>query len=369
MKIGIITSPFGPLPPNAIGAVEILWFYLGREFLKHGNEVTFYAKSDKAYKLNDQLKIVPVKGYKRSKSIYIDLIKDFIYSLNSLKKLKPCDILILNTFWSPILIPLFSSKFNKSIYNVARKPKKHFKFYSTIDQFSCVSKAVEEDTKNFITDKNKVATVSNPVNLDYFTFKNRKINKNSTIKIGYHGRVHPEKGLDLLFKAVELLSNSYNLELIIIGTFDVEKGGGGLKYIDYLKDLAPNVNCTFTGSFSSPEKLNQLLQDFDIYVYPSVATGETFGVSPLEAIATGLPVIVSSLPCFKDFIIDGETGLIFDHTIQNASEDLASKIKFLIESDESALKMGKRGWEKSKDFSIGNIAQKYLSNFKKLLNI
>ena len=29
MKIGIITSPFGPLPPNALGAVERLWYYVG----------------------------------------------------------------------------------------------------------------------------------------------------------------------------------------------------------------------------------------------------------------------------------------------------------------------------------------------------
>ena len=41
MKIGIITSPFGPLPPNALGAVERLWYYVGICMSAKGHEVIF----------------------------------------------------------------------------------------------------------------------------------------------------------------------------------------------------------------------------------------------------------------------------------------------------------------------------------------
>ena len=46
MKIGIITSPFGPLPPNALGAVERLWYYVGICMSAKGHEVIFYSKKD-----------------------------------------------------------------------------------------------------------------------------------------------------------------------------------------------------------------------------------------------------------------------------------------------------------------------------------
>ena len=57
MKIGIITSPFGPLPPNALGAVERLWYYVGICMSAKGHEVIFYSKKDSCYNLNGSIQI------------------------------------------------------------------------------------------------------------------------------------------------------------------------------------------------------------------------------------------------------------------------------------------------------------------------
>lgn len=51
MKIGIITSPFGPIPPNALGAVEKSWYYIAQYFVKQNHEVTFYSKKMKAMQM------------------------------------------------------------------------------------------------------------------------------------------------------------------------------------------------------------------------------------------------------------------------------------------------------------------------------
>ena len=51
------------------------------------------------------------------------------------------------------------------------------------------------------------------------------------------------------------------------------------------------------------------LQAMDIYVLPSLT--ETTSLSTLEAMACGLPVVVTPLPALKKYIIDKENGFFF----------------------------------------------------------
>ena len=50
-----------------------------------------------------------------------------------------------------------------------------------------------------------------------------------------------------------------------------------------------------------------LYQAADAFVFPS--TKEGFGLAVLEAQASGLPVVVSDLPVFREFLADGESAL------------------------------------------------------------
>ncbi len=368
MKIGIITSPFGPIPPNALGAVEKRWYYIAQYFVKQNHEVTFYSKKDEGYANEKLLKIQPIKGYKRTGNIYLDIILDLIYTIKAYKKLDSCDILIQNTFWSPIIAQFFKKKFCKTIYNVARTPRKHFVLYNSVDQFSCVSHPVQKELNKYIKNKSKGITVHNPIDSDIFKFSQREIPQiGRPIIIGYHGRVHPEKGLDILCKAVENVSKKYKLKLKIIGPYEKTQGGGGQTYVDQLKNLCPHVDLEFVGGVSSQSKLNSLLQTCHLYCYPSVASGETFGVSPVEAMSTGLPVIVSDLECFKDFISHEKTGYIFNHRSENADSELSNIIEDIISHYDKASEIGRNAFLEAKKFTVENIANKYLYNFHKLL--
>lgn len=366
MKIGIITSPFGPLPPNALGAIERRWYYIGNAIARKGHSVDFYSKADKGYLSETDVKINQILGYKRTKHIWGDIIKDFVFTLKALVRLKKCDILVQNTFWSPILSPLFFWKYRKTVYNVARMPKGQFRLYGAVHQFSCVSQAVKNEMEAYVGKDKRVVVVSNPVNVHYYGYKERA-NQDDIITIGYHGRIHREKGLDLLCKAAQLLSEKYKIRLMIIGPHETQRGGSGDEYVAQLKSLCPNVEITFTGAISNPSRLNEQLGLCDIYCYPSMADkGETFGVSPLEAMCTGCPVVVSSLACFRDFITDGETGLVFDHHAENAVEQLAEKLESYIESAELREKVGRAAYQKAQEFSVEKIAEKYIENFEKL---
>lgn len=367
MNIAIITSPFGLLPPKGIGAVEKIWYYLAEYFSRKNICIDFYSKEESANS-HHSIIIHNINGYQRTGTLIGDLMKDFCYSLIALVKLKPCDILILNTFWTPILCVLFKWKYKKTVYNVARFPKGQFKLYHFIDRFACVSSAVSKALEREIGRDNRIVTISNPVELSDFKYSEEQ--RGEDFIIMYHGRVHPEKGLHLLFSAANALYDKYsNIKLKILGTTKVESGGGGEKYVNELKQIAANVPIVWIDATSNPTKIAEELASCHLYCYPSIADkGETFGVSPLEAMAVGRTVIVSDLDCFKDFVTDGETGFIFDHHSEKAINQLQGLIEKLVVNPTLRKTVGKAASEKAKQFSVENIANQYLKDFTMLLS-
>nr|WP_129733148.1 glycosyltransferase family 4 protein [Parabacteroides goldsteinii] len=368
MKITIITSPFGYIPPNGIGAIEKLWYDLALSFKKKGCDVTVVSKYPGACESSkNDINRIYVNGYKRGKTIYEDLFFDLLYSIKCFFKIQKTDVLVMNTFWMPLLCGLFKCKYLLSVYNIARYPKGQFKLYSRIDYFFSVSRAIEKEFKRQLPKRSTdIKTINNPIKTDVFTW--RKKDPATKITIMYHGRIHPEKGLDILVSSLRQLRMKYdNLELILVGTRDIANGGGGDKYVKRLEELASGA-IKWVNPISDPSDLADMISSCDIYCYPSVAEkGETFGVSPLEAMGLGRPVIVSSLDCFKDFIEDGVNGFVFDHRSTRAVDELSVRLEQLINDPALREKIGWKAFESSREFSNENIAGQYLAEFERLL--
>ena len=104
----------------------------------------------------------------------------------------------------------------------------------------------------------------------------------------YLGRLHPKKGIELAIQAfASLLSCHINAKFVIIGVGDKSYTR---KLLELVSSLKINNDVIFVGQVSEQEKL-RFLHSADIYVLPSY--GENFGISVVEALASGLPVIVS----------------------------------------------------------------------------
>ena len=118
-------------------------------------------------------------------------------------------------------------------------------------------------------------------------------------------------------------------------------------------------------------KLVKIYQTADLFCYPSLAEkGESFGLAPLEAMATGLVPIVSDLDCFKDFITEGETGCFFNHRGEDAPIELAKTLDSAIinfQQIQQIQKMAISAAQKSKYYSYENIATMYLEAFNQIL--
>ena len=87
---------------------------------------------------------------------------------------------------------------------------------------------------------------------------------------------------------------------------------------------------------------------------------ENFPMAITEAYACGKPVIASRLGAMAELVEDGKTGLLFE---PGNPEDLASKIKWMLENEDACIEMGRNA---RKVFEEKYTAEK---NFEILMNI
>ena len=92
----------------------------------------------------------------------------------------------------------------------------------------------------------------------------------------------------------------------------------------------------------------------DVFVLPSVSRLEAFGIVALEAMATAKPVVVSDIPGVREVVTDGVEGLLAEPL---HAEDLAAKIRSLLDDPERREQMGARGRQKVEaQFGITQVA-------------
>jgi len=131
------------------------------------------------------------------------------------------------------------------------------------------------------------------LNDDIFAFKQRKANKTFTF-LQYEA-FNIRKGWHELFEAWNLAFKPEDPVQIIFKTVAKEHGQKIISLKEY-----PNVKVI--NQAYSPEELRDLLYSADCFVYPS--RGEGFGIPPLEAMATGIPVIAPNEHGISEYFDD-----------------------------------------------------------------
>lgn len=158
------------------------------------------------------------------------------------------------------------------------------------------------------------------------------LNDKNNVKVFFTGRLVYYKGVDVLLKAFARVKNC---ELFIAGTGELE---GSLKKFAAENGIADKVH--FLG-FLPDDTLKQAFADCDIFVLPSVARSEAFGIVQLEAMICGKPVINTDLPSGVPCVsIHGKTGL----TVKPSdSEMLANAVQLLADDGKLRQRLGETG--------------------------
>ncbi len=119
----------------------------------------------------------------------------------------------------------------------------------------------------------------------------------------YAGRLVDEKGLDVLIKAwADALSRTTDMHLVMIGSGNLEAQLSGL-----IKQHGLSGNIHLLGARN---QLELFYRDADMGVLPSLHEG--LSNTLLEYMACGLPVIGSRVSGTEDYVIDGQTGWLFE---------------------------------------------------------
>jgi glycosyltransferase involved in cell wall biosynthesis len=167
------------------------------------------------------------------------------------------------------------------------------------------------------------------------------------------GRLSHEKGVFILIDAAGKLKDSViPLRVRIVGDGPARKE---------LEDKAESERINgieFTGRKNFDECM-ALLKEARFMVMPAICY-ENFPMAIREAFACGKPVITSRLGAMAELVQDGKTGLLFE---PGNSEDLAAKMKWMLENEEACKEMGKNG---RKEFEEKYTAGK---NFEILMDI
>lgn len=372
MKIVIITGPFVSVPPAPCGAIERAWWGLSRSFAAAGHQVTFYARTpspDTSVPQGVELRSMP--GMARGGKLSVDLVKDLGYSFRALRRVQSADIIIPHTFWLPVLMPRIRPGAGHVVSQISRFPKGQIKWYRKCSALVVPSSAIGNAVKEQCPPAAPLVNIL-PYSIETDLFVPPGIPrapKPSTGTLLYTGRIVPEKGLHLLVAAWAALRNEMpDLKLALMGPMSVDEGGGGEAYRKQLLDAARGHLFEIRDPVYDAAELAKALQAADYYCYPSLAErGETFGVAPLEAMGAGLTPIVSDLSCFRDFLVEGENGSVFDHRADDAVTQLTDVIRRVVSDPQAVQRMGKKAAATAQRYSNQAVAKRYLALFERVM--
>lgn len=199
------------------------------------------------------------------------------------------------------------------------------------------------------------------VDLTQFRPGSRPLNSGPSFTILCNRAWEPRYGVDVLARAFVLVARqSEHVGLILLG------GGSQAHALrTILRDGNVQERVSFGGQISQAD-LPRWYQKTDLYVSPSHVDGAS--VSLMEALASGLPVVVSDIPGNKEWVQDDINGWLFPDGDEHA---LAAKILDAIGQRERFPEVGREGRkcaEQRADWSRNAAALMHLYETARRLN-
>jgi glycosyltransferase involved in cell wall biosynthesis len=174
--------------------------------------------------------------------------------------------------------------------------------------------------------------------------------------LGTVGRLdEPVKGTGVLLEAMALLRDR------IPGAICVVAGSGPA--LSRLQDHAARAGLGERVRFVGERRdVPDLLRAFDLYVQPS--RREAFGLSTLEAMACGLPVVASATGGLAELVEPGTTGELAE---PGDPRSLAGAIQSLLSDPERARACGERGRAKARRYTLGRMVRGWSGVYRETL--
>lgn len=235
-------------------------------------------------------------------------------------------------------------------------------FYNRYDSLVAISLSVYEDvvSKCQIPIKliyNGVPITSFNRRASYVTFKNKHIKLVQISRL-----LHEKKGQDILLQALDIIKLKYGFTNF---TFDFIGSGASEKYLQQMiNNLHLEGKVQLLGEKSRPWILANLCS-YNILIQPSRYEG--FGLTIIEGLAAGLPILASDIDGPKEIIDVIPGGFLFKNgDIYDCAYQLFKLLKLYEEEDIN--NMMERAYEEIKaKYSMTVCAQKYVSEYERIM--
>jgi spore coat protein SA len=388
-NIVIITDGKLPIPAVNGGAVESLieLFLQINEVENAFNIILFTKKNKKSQALSRSYsnssfiyintdtisyKLGKIARFFINKFPYFDVANQFIYSvLKSRSLLTNTNLILVENQPKYLLhvkkitnIPMALHLHNYFTYDGVRED---FKYAKSI---ICVSDFIRQSVVNAGVDNKKTICIHNGIDVDRFSISNSaqfrfqyrekyKILQNEFV-VMYSGRIQESKGVKILAEAFMEIEKYSNLVLIIVGSSEFKNSKLGALYNEINKISSFKNRIIFSGYVDYID-MPYIYNLADLVVVPSIYP-EAFSLVALEALSSGLPVIISDSGGTQE-VVNDKCGYIVK-VGPNMKVDLIKNMTKIISNSELRDSMTLEAVKRAKEFS----KEKYFHEMKNALS-
>ncbi len=294
MRIAILAPLAEPVPPTLYGGTERVVSLITEELVRRGHQVTLFASGDS----RTAATLVPIcpRGLRLDPEV-----KDYAaYTLVALSeaysRAKEFDIFHNhNDYLAFGMARLAQTPTVTTAHGRLDLPEVR-RIYRFFPEQRLVS--ISHDQKKWLPDANWVGTVHNGIAIDHF-----RLRRTAGDYLVFLGRISPEKRPD---RAIEI-ARDVGMKLVIAAKVD------SVDRAYYETAIAPLIRANrglveYIGEVDEHEK-DEVLGNAYAYLFP-IDWPEPFGLTMVEAMATGTPVIGSRNGSVPEIVLDGVTGFV-----------------------------------------------------------
>lgn len=183
------------------------------------------------------------------------------------------------------------------------------------------------------------------------------------------GRMVPRKGVDNVIRSIAALRDLFGIRarLLVVGGDAQQIDDLNTPELNRLRTLATELGVDDRVTFSG-QKPRTLLRHYysAANVFVTTPWYEPFGITPVEAMACGTPVIGATVGGIKSTVVDGQTGYLVP---PNDPESLARRLAFLHTQPQHARRLGQEGLRRAYEhYTWRSVAEKAAASFEAALD-
>jgi glycosyltransferase involved in cell wall biosynthesis len=334
MHIAMLSPIAWRTPPRNYGPWESVVSLLTEELVSRGYKVTLFATGDS--ETSGKLHSICARGYEEDDSI-IPKVWECLHISELFERAEEFDIIHNNFDFLPLTYTSFISTPVVTTIHGFSSPGilPVYKKYNNKVFYVSISNTDRSPELNYIK------TIHHGIDLTQFDFQ-----PDPDDYLIFFGRIHHDKGAK---ESIEI-ARACNKKLILAGIIQDED-----YHNQYIEPNLDGKNVDFIGSVG-PEQRNQLLGKATALLHP-INFEEPFGLSVIESMACGTPVIAFNRGSMPELIENGKNGFLV-----NTTDDAIEAVRQIKNIDRAYCRH-----YIEQHFTVNQMAEKYIQVYEMIL--